>query len=55
MKLTTVVEKGENGWYVGQIKEIPAVISQGRTIEELKYNLLDALLLVLETQESLLP
>jgi predicted RNase H-like HicB family nuclease len=55
MKLTAIVEKGENGWYVGQIEEIPAVISQGHTIEELKYNLLDALLLVLETQESLLP
>ena len=55
MKLTTITEEGENGWYVGQIKEIPAAIVQGRTMEELKSNLLDALQLVLETKESLLP
>jgi predicted RNase H-like HicB family nuclease len=53
MKLTAIIEKGENGWYVGQLEEIPAVISQGRTIEELKANLLDALQLVLETQREL--
>ncbi len=55
MNLTAIIEKGENGWYVGQIEEIPAVISQGRTIEELKFNLLDALQLVLQTQENPLP
>jgi predicted RNase H-like HicB family nuclease len=53
MKLTAIIEKGENGWYVGQLEEIPAVISQGRTIEELRSNLLDALQLVLETQREL--
>jgi predicted RNase H-like HicB family nuclease len=53
MKLTAIIEKGENGWYVGQLEEIPAVISQGRTIEELKANLLNALQLVLETQREL--
>jgi len=53
MKLTAIIEKGENGWYVGQLEEIPSVISQGRTIEELKANLLDALQLVLETQREL--
>jgi len=25
---------GESGWYVGQIEEVPAAISQGKTIEE---------------------
>jgi predicted RNase H-like HicB family nuclease len=55
MHLTAIIEKGENGWYVGEIEEVPAVIAQGRTIEELKINLLDALQLVLETQENPLP
>jgi predicted RNase H-like HicB family nuclease len=31
MKFTAIIEEGENGWLVGQIEEIPAVISQGKT------------------------
>ena len=52
MKLNAIIEKGENGWMVGQIEEIPAIISQGKTIEELKANLLDALNLYLEVQRE---
>ncbi len=47
MKFTAIIEQGENGWLVGQIAEEPAAISQGKTIEELKINLLDALRLIL--------
>lgn len=53
MKLTAVIEQGENGWLVGQVEEIPAVMSQGKSVEELKENLVDALLLYLETQKEL--
>ena len=53
MKLTAIIEKGENGWLVGQVEEIPAVLSQGKSIEELKENLIDALHLYLETQKEL--
>jgi len=53
MKFTAIIEKGENGWYVGQIEEIPAAISQGETIEELRSNLLDALKLVLDVNKEL--
>ncbi|MEQ9425041.1 MAG: type II toxin-antitoxin system HicB family antitoxin [Cyclobacteriaceae bacterium] len=49
MKLTAIIEKSDDGWYVGQIEEIPAALSQGKTIEELKTNLIDALQLILET------
>ncbi len=42
MKLTVVVSKGEE-FYIGTIKEIPSVISQGTTIKEAKANVLDAL------------
>jgi predicted RNase H-like HicB family nuclease len=48
MKFTAIIEQGENGWFVGQIEEVPAAMSQGKTIEELKENLLDVLRLVLE-------
>lgn len=51
MKLTIVVSKGEE-FYLGTIKEIPAVISQGTTIEEAKENALDALELYLEDMQS---
>lgn len=52
MKFTAIIEKSEDGWYVGQVEEIPAAISQGRTIEELKENLLDALKLLLEVNKE---
>ena len=43
MKLTAIIEKSEDGWLVGQIEEIPAAISQGKSVEEVKTNLIDAL------------
>lgn len=51
VKFTAIIEHGESGWLVGQIEELPAAISQGKTIEELKENLLDALRLILETDK----
>lgn len=42
MKLTIVIPKREE-FYIGLIKEISAVLSQGSTIEEAKENVLDAL------------
>ena len=50
MDLTIIVEKGENGFLIGQIQEYPPVMSQGNTIDELKNNLKDALKLFLEVQ-----
>ncbi|MBS1502657.1 MAG: type II toxin-antitoxin system HicB family antitoxin [Bacteroidetes bacterium] len=47
MKFTAIIEKGENGWFVGQVVELPAAISQGKTVKELKENLLDAVRLLL--------
>ncbi|HZL09884.1 MAG TPA: type II toxin-antitoxin system HicB family antitoxin [Prolixibacteraceae bacterium] len=52
MDLTILVEKGEDGFYVGQIQEYPPVMSQGKTLDELKENLKDALTLFLEVQKE---
>ncbi|MFN0049670.1 MAG: type II toxin-antitoxin system HicB family antitoxin [Cytophagales bacterium] len=52
MKVTAIIEKSDNGWFVGQIEEFPAAISQGTSIEDLKINLLDALHLLLQTQKE---
>ena len=51
MKLTILISKGEE-FFIGTIKEIPAVISQGSTIEEAKENVLDALELYLEDMQN---
>lgn len=53
MKFTAIIEKGENGYFVGQVEEIPAALAQGKTIDEVKNNLLDALKLVLEVNKEL--
>lgn len=51
MKLTIVISKGEE-FFIGIIKEIPAVLSQGETIEKAKENVLDALNLYLEDMQN---
>jgi predicted RNase H-like HicB family nuclease len=48
LNYTAIIEKSEDGWYVGQVQEIPEAIAQGKTIDELTQNLLDALELVIE-------
>ena len=52
LKLTMLIEKGLDGWYVGQIQEIPGVLTQGETIKETKENLVDALNLYLTAQRD---
>lgn len=49
---TAIIEKGVNGWYVGQLLEYPEVISQGKSIKELQVNLLDALKLIMEVNRE---
>jgi len=40
----------DEGWYVGRLREMPEVFSQGRTLEELEENIRDAYKLVLEVK-----
>ena len=48
MTLTLIIKQGKNAFLIGQIKEIPAVLTQGKTIDEVKENIKDALELYLE-------
>jgi len=48
MKYTLVVKQGQDGFLIGQLKEIPAVFTQGLTISELKENICDVLNMYLE-------
>ena len=52
LKLTMAIRPGMDGWFVGKIVEIPGVLTQGKTVEEAKANLLDALALYLETERE---
>ena len=37
----------DDGWYVGRVKEVPGVFSQGESLEELEENIRDAYRMVL--------
>jgi predicted RNase H-like HicB family nuclease len=41
----------DEGWYVGRIKEVPGVFSQGETLEELERNVREAYSLMMEEEE----
>jgi predicted RNase H-like HicB family nuclease len=43
----------DDGWFVGRLKEIPGVFSQGKTLKELEENIRDAYHLMLEDVEDL--
>ena len=51
-KLTAVYKKSGK-WYLGWIEEIPGVNTQGKTLQETKENLKEALVLILETNRML--
>ncbi len=51
MKLTAIISKGEE-YFIGQVKELPGVLTQGQTVAETKKNLLDALSLWLKDAEE---
>ena len=48
MKYTLVIKQGQDGFFIGQLKELPEVFTQGLTITELKENIADVLDLYLE-------
>ena len=45
-ELTEIIERDE-GWYIGYCPEIPGANGQGKTIEECKRNLADAIAVIL--------
>ena len=45
----------DGGWYVGNLKEVSSVFSQGVSLEELEENIADAYRLVMEENKSEAP
>ncbi len=42
----------DEDWYVGKLKEVPGVFSQGESLEELEENIRDAYQLMMEEEEE---
>jgi predicted RNase H-like HicB family nuclease len=42
----------DEGWYVGRLRGVPGVFSQGRTLEELEDNIRDAYRLMIQEEEE---
>jgi predicted RNase H-like HicB family nuclease len=50
LDLTIIYEDAEDGWIVATIPEVAGVFSQGRTREEARANVIDALRLMLSPE-----
>ena len=50
LQVTIVYEQGEEGWVVASIPEVSGAHSQGRTREEARANVIDALRLMLSPE-----
>jgi len=50
LRFTIRYSDGGEGWVMAQVEEVPAAISQGRTREEARENVTDALRLMLKPE-----
>jgi len=48
---TLIIEKGEDGYFIGSIVELPGCHTQGKTIEEVLSNIKEAVELYLEVEK----
>lgn len=42
----------DDGWYIGKLKEVPGIFSQGETLEELEENIQDAYEMMMEANKD---
>ena len=42
-------------WYVGRLREVPGVMSQGRTVDQLKRNIIDAYRMIVDEEHMYIP
>ena len=47
-----VIEQDEDGFYVGEVPQLPGCYAQGRTLDELLQNIKEVIQLCLERQEE---
>lgn len=49
---TAIFERGEQGWWIASCPEVPGAMTQGRTVEEARENLKDAIHMMLEVMRE---
>jgi predicted RNase H-like HicB family nuclease len=42
----------DDGWYVGRLKEVPGIFSQGESMDELEENIRDAYQMMMADEET---
>jgi predicted RNase H-like HicB family nuclease len=52
MEYTAITKEMSNGWHFAQCEQLPAAMTQGKTVEEALENLKDAILLLLEDEKE---
>ena len=48
----TIIKPTRDGWYVGWVEEVPGTITYGRSLDECRRNLRDALAIMLDSIRS---
>lgn len=48
-RFTVLFRRDENGWWVAQVREVPAAITQGRTLAEARRRIREALALAVDS------
>jgi predicted RNase H-like HicB family nuclease len=48
----TIIKPESTGWFVGWVEEIPGTITHGRSLDECRANLREALLIMVETHRD---
>ena len=51
MRYFTLEYWEDEGWYVGRLKEVPGVFSQGKSLQELEENIQEAYQLMTEEKQ----
>ncbi|MDE1819994.1 MAG: type II toxin-antitoxin system HicB family antitoxin [Euryarchaeota archaeon] len=54
-KYHILVEKDEDGWFVGTVRELPGCITQGKTEKQVLERMEEAILGYLETRDRAVP
>ena len=52
VRMSIVYEQGEDGWIIASVTDVPGTHSQGRTREEARANVVDALVLMLAPDDD---
>ncbi len=53
--MTITYEQGDDGWIIASVPEVPGTHSQGRTRQEARDSVLDALVVMLTPDDDLPP